>query len=112
MLLGRNVWHDRYASNPSIVGQAIRVNGAPAKVIGVMKDRSKFPNNSEIWQPLAAMPGLTTQKRDARTLSVFGRLNKESTMASAGAELQSVWRRLTSEYPDTNTRSSSPGPST
>src|SRR5207249_12171133 len=37
------------------------------------------------------------------TLSMFGRLNKDGTMASAGAELQTAWRRLASEYPDTNT---------
>jgi putative ABC transport system permease protein len=38
VILAHGVWNRRYAGDPSIVGRAIRVNGKPATVVGVMRD--------------------------------------------------------------------------
>jgi len=57
----------------------------------------------DIWQPLAALPGLATETRDARTLRVFGRLRDGVSIGSARAEIAAVTQRLAREYADTNT---------
>src|SRR5260221_8069958 len=102
VILGRTVWQGRYGGDPSIVGQAIRVNGEAAMVIGVMPDRSRFPSNAQVWQPLHLMPGLATQKRDARVLSALGRLLSGIDVAEAQAEVQAVGDRLSREHSETN----------
>jgi predicted permease len=80
----------------------VRVNGVPTTVIGVMPDGFRFPIVSDMWQPLARLPGLTTQTRDMRQLQVIGRLADGSTAAQAQAEIESIAARLSREYPATN----------
>ena len=102
VVLGSRIWMARYNADPTIVGRSVRVNGVPSTVIGVMPDGFRFPVVSDLWQPLARLPGLTNQRRDTRLLQVFGRLADRSTPAQAQAELASTAARLSREYPGTN----------
>ncbi len=43
-LLGYEIWQRDFNGDPKIVGQAIRINGKAATVIGVMPKGFKFPN--------------------------------------------------------------------
>jgi putative ABC transport system permease protein len=99
-VLAATYWASRYDSDPSIVGQQIRVNGTPTTIVGVMKAPFRFPAVTDVWQPLAAMPRLTTTGRTARLLSVIGRMADDgslpavrTTLASTSAEIR---RDLTS----------------
>ena len=74
VILGHSLWRNRYASDPSVLGRTIRVNGVPSVVIGVMPDGFSFPTRSRLWQPLALLPDRMLASRDARDLSAFGRL--------------------------------------
>ena len=53
VLLGYDVWRNRYAGAPDVVGKAVRLNGAPAIIIGVMPAHFKFPSREDLWFPLA-----------------------------------------------------------
>jgi hypothetical protein len=66
VVLGSRIWMARYNADPTIVGRSVRVNGVPSTVIGVMPDGFRFPVVSDLWQPLARLPGLTNQRRDTR----------------------------------------------
>jgi putative ABC transport system permease protein len=102
VLLGSRVWTARYNADAAIVGRRIRVDSELATVIGVMPDGFRFPVASDVWQPLARLPGLANQTRDARQLQVFGRLADQSTVDQAQAEVGSIAARLAREYPATN----------
>jgi putative ABC transport system permease protein len=102
VLLGSGVWKNRYGSDPGVVGRAIRVNDIPSVVIGVMPEGFKFPANADLWQPLASIPNLETQPRNARTLQVFGRLAQGVSIGQARVEMISIGQRLAQDYPDTN----------
>jgi putative ABC transport system permease protein len=102
VILGSRMWAGRYNADPTIVGRSVRVNGVPSTVIGVMPDGFRFPVVSDVWQPLARLPGLANQTRDTRRLQVFGRLADRSTPAQARAEVESIAARLSREYPGTN----------
>jgi putative ABC transport system permease protein len=102
VLLGAGVWESRYAGDREILGRRIVVNGAPATVIGVMSDRSGFPSTAQIWVPLSHAPGLATQPRDRRSLSVLGRLRDGASLADARAGLEGIASRLAEEHPATN----------
>jgi predicted permease len=78
------------------------VNEVAAIVIGIMPGGFAFPGTAEVWQPLALLPGLTTARRDARTISVTGRLAPGVTLEQARADLASLFTRLARDYPDTN----------
>jgi predicted permease len=102
VILGSRMWTTRYNGDPGIIGTRVRVNGAPSTVIGVMPDGFRFPVISDLWQPLAGLPGVIDQTRDMRQLQVFGRLADWSTRAQAQAEIESTAARLSREYPATN----------
>src|SRR6185295_3739456 len=56
-----------------------------------------------LWMPLAQMPQLLEQKRDARnSLDTFGRLADGVTMAQAQSEMNTIAGKLARDYPDTN----------
>ncbi len=102
VLLGSGMWKTRYGSDPAIIGRTIKINEMPSVVIGVMPDGFKFPQNADLWQPLALMPGLEKQPRNSRGLEVFGRLAANVSPAQAKAEMLAIGSRLAQEYQDTN----------
>lgn len=102
VIIGHGVWTDRFGAASSIVGRTIRVNGAPATVIGVMPEGFRFPVQSEIWQPIAHRPGIAAEPRDVRTVGVFGRLADNITVTQARAELSTIAATLAQQFPATN----------
>jgi putative ABC transport system permease protein len=102
VILGSGIWKDRYGGDPAILGRTIRVNDVPSTVIGVMPEGFKFPFSADLWQPLSLLPGLADQKRNSRSLEVFGRLAPGVSRTEAAAELAAVGARLARDYPDTN----------
>lgn len=102
VLLGDAIWRTRYGGDRGLVGRTIRVNGLPALVIGVMPPGFRFPQFSDVWQPLAQIPELSTAGRESRSLSVVARLESGTTLAAAQAELSAVAARVAQTYPETN----------
>ncbi|MPY89511.1 MAG: FtsX-like permease family protein [Luteitalea sp.] len=102
VILGHSVWTRRYAADRAVIGRTIRVNSVPSTVIGVMSPGFRFPLAADVWQPLALMPGRTTQTRVARILSAFGRLADGVSPEAARADLALIATRLSRDYPDTN----------
>ena len=101
-LISDDLWANRYGRNADVVGRTVVLNGAPATVIGIVPARFRFPVNSDVWLPLAAMPGLAVQPRDRRTLTVVGRLGSARTADVVRAELESIGARLAASFPATN----------
>jgi putative ABC transport system permease protein len=101
-ILNYRFWERRYGKDPAIVGRALQINGAPpTTVIGVMPEGFSFPQNQDLWLPLA--PTADLQRRDARVLwFAFGRMADGIAIAGARAELETIGSRLTSAYPRTN----------
>jgi putative ABC transport system permease protein len=102
IIIGHGVWIERFGADPSAIGRTVRVNGAPATIVGVMPPGFMFPYQAEIWQPLAQMPDLAAQRRDARAIGVFGRLADGVTLATARAELSALGTALAAQFPATN----------
>ena len=100
VLISDDLWRRRYNVDPSIVGRAIQVNSRPHTVIGVMPPQFKFPENQNIWLPLAQFA--VSPQRGARGLEVFGRLREGVTLEQARQETDAVAANLAKAFPDTN----------
>jgi hypothetical protein len=88
-ILAARLWHSRYDSDPAIVGRVVRINGAQVPVVGVMPDGVRFPDNADLWQPLAALDA----PPDTRQLSVYGRLADPATIADAQSAVAALLTR-------------------
>jgi hypothetical protein len=63
VILGHELWRDRYGSAPDIVGRSIRSNGVYRTVIGVMPEKFAFPIRESLWMPLSLDPLATARGR-------------------------------------------------
>jgi predicted permease len=102
VVLGYDTWRTRYGAAESVIGRSVRVNGTPARVIGVMAEDFEFPFSAQVWLPLAAMPRSDLENRDARSLALAGRLRDGATIAQAQQDLGRVLAELGREFPATH----------
>ena len=101
IVIGHTLWQSRYAGSPSVIGQTVRVNGAPATIVGVMPEKFEFPLSQDVWVPLRLDP-VQLKRGEGQTLEVFGRLRDGGSADAAVAELNGIARRLALEHPATN----------
>jgi putative ABC transport system permease protein len=101
LVLSHAFWKTRFASDPSIVGRSVFLDGAPHLVVGVMDERFEFLDSRfGFFKPLLLRRGETP--RDLKNLSVVGRLKAEVPIEKAREELSAVASRLARDYPEAN----------
>ena len=100
VILGNTLWRNRYGADPNILGKAIRLNGEPAVIVGVMPPGIKFPTRAELWTQVIPVPENLDRRR--REYSVVGRVRPGTSRTEAQTELAGIAARLAAEYPDTN----------
>lgn len=101
VVLGHDLWTRRFASNPSIVGETIRLDGEPYEVVGVAPEGFRIPLGAQAWAPLVH-DAQYWEDRKAGNLTVFGRLAKDASLEGARAELTAEVARQRQQFPDTN----------
>ncbi|MEN8376207.1 MAG: ABC transporter permease [Gemmatimonadota bacterium] len=101
MLIGHEVWRDRYESSPEVVGRVESVNGEPTTIVGVMPEGFRFPVAEEVWVPMRT-DALELERGQGTFLEVFGRLRDGVSADQAFAEFQGIAARLATAYPETN----------
>ena len=100
VILGYDLWHDRFGGDPNVIGTTIRANGETAEVIGVMPRDFRFPVNEEIWLPYREQPD--AKRGEGPQLEVFGRLKDGVSIDQASVEMNSIARRLALTYKESN----------
>jgi putative ABC transport system permease protein len=101
IILGHALWEQRYASDPNILGQNVKVNGKSFAVVGVMAKGFDYPMPAEAWLPMS-FDVKERLRRDNRWLFVLGRLAPGVSFEQSAAEMQSIAQRQAEAYPDTN----------
>jgi putative ABC transport system permease protein len=101
VMLGHGLWQRRFASDPTIVGRAIEIDGHPHEVVGVAPPGFEFPMAAQIWSPLAFTAEQAAGRRN-RYLSVIGRLAPGRSLDDAKVQAAVVSERLARQYPETN----------
>ncbi len=107
-ILSHRVWQTHFRGDSGILGQSVSFGGRrPWQVVGVLPRDFAFPSpNVEVLLPLLFDPADREQVffRRAHWLRVVARLKPGVSIEAANASLQTVVKRLQSEYPQTNTR--------
>jgi putative ABC transport system permease protein len=86
-ILSYRLWRSRFGGDTGIVGRAVRVNGRPTTVVGVMPPELLILG-ADLWIPWGADPG--TVPRNVRQFTLIGRLAPGATIEQANAELATV----------------------
>jgi putative ABC transport system permease protein len=102
VVLKHSLWERRFASDPKILGQTIRLDSQPYTVIGVMPRAFNYPHfGGELWVPWVLLPA-DAQNREDRSLRVIGLLKPGVSRAQGDAEMRALSLRAAQQYPQTN----------
>jgi predicted permease len=106
VVLSYGLWQTQFGGDAGIVGAAIKLDGAPYTVIGVMPASFVFPTRDiEAWIPLLMREAYFADRSD-NFLNVVARLRPGATMERASADVAAVAARLEQLYPKANERTS------
>jgi predicted permease len=105
------LWSRAFASNPSVVGKNIKLNGHSFTIIGVAP--KSFTGTDLFFRPDFFVPavmsaqiigdnGDTLTHREYRSFLIYGRLNSGVSVRQAQAEMNVIMSALEREYPDSN----------
>lgn len=89
VVLSHDTWKQRFGSDPNIIGRSLMLNQQSYKVIGVMGSEFKWPNQSELWVPVALPPARYHDQNYRYNENLFGvaRLRPGVTLKQANAYL-------------------------
>jgi predicted permease len=104
IVIGHALWTRRFASDSSVLGKKMVLDGSPYTIIGVMPAGFSFApfwaTHAELWAPLALDARLGD--RDGASLRVFAKLKPGVSIESARAEMAAITSHLEREFPGTN----------
>jgi len=99
VILSDGFWRRRFGADRGLLGRAIQLDGKPTTVIGVLPPRFTFGDvDYDVYAPLALNPKLV-RARQARGLTLVGRLEAHASRQRANAELAGIVRRFRREFP-------------
>lgn len=112
IVLSYNLWQQRFAGSPDVVGRSVSLNGRPFEVIGVARRGFIGPTlerTPDLWVPMMMRDALFSGplrlyhgERRALMFWMVGRLNRGVELAQAEAGANIVAQQLTAEYPAAN----------
>ena len=108
LVLSYEFWKTTEGGDPHVVGKTFEMNDRVHTVVGVLPPIPQYPNENDVYMPVSACPFRSSQRmignRDARMMSVFGRLKPGTTLEQCHADLSVIARRLEHDYPKSYTK--------
>jgi macrolide transport system ATP-binding/permease protein len=101
-VISHRLWHERFNSNPAIVGQSITINNHAFTVVGVMPENfvgATIISHPDLWiptmmEPLAVPGSRSLNQPDSGWLMVMGRLKPDVNLIQAQAAVETIAARL------------------
>ncbi len=114
-VIAADLWHGRFASDPTAIGRSVALGGVAYTVVGVAPDGFRFSGvgssrGADVWLPVAAGAGLEPHfeslmtDRDNCQFEVYGRRRPGVTIAAAQAQMSAIAAQIATDHPDTNTK--------
>jgi putative ABC transport system permease protein len=105
IIISHAVWRRQFGADPTVVGRAIELNGAPAVVAGVMSSDFRFDETAwgtaDCWIPFVES-NLRPYRR-FRQYTVIGRLKPGASLESARAEMTAIAAAIARDHPADST---------
>jgi predicted permease len=104
IVLSYQYWKQSHGGDPGVVGRTFQMNNRPHTVIGVLPPIPQYPVEQDVYMPTSHCPTRASEQfisnRNARMMSVFGRLKPGVPVSQAQADLSTLAGNLQKQYPD------------
>lgn len=94
-VISHRLWQSRFGGDSSVVGRAVRVNGEPHTVIGVLPAAALLLG-TDLWTPMGVDPQVIPRR--ARQFAVLGRIREGGSLSQVNAELRRVAEQTTTAW--------------
>src|SRR5579863_8683885 len=95
VILSHAIWEKKFASDPSVIGRVLDIDGKGRQVIGVMPASFRFPSaETELWIPLRLDPTDAEDYWGKGFMPLFGRLRPGATLEQAQGELHPLMLQI------------------
>lgn len=103
-MISTRLWHQRFGSDPAILGRTAILAGTPYTIVGVLPPRFTFPfanANTDVWITRPKESSLMPVKFRPLSpyLHIFGRLKPDVSLEQANAELDTLNRQYAAAHP-------------
>jgi predicted permease len=102
IVIGYEIWRERFAGEPRVVGQTVRFGNEPTTIVGVMPEGFLFPAAHSAWVPLRIDRTASTSA-PGPALIVFGRRADGASTQQVQAQLDAIGLRVSADARDTRT---------
>jgi putative ABC transport system permease protein len=104
VVVSGELWRERFAADPTLVGRAIRIDGEPHTVVGIAPRGLGIPHGAqviraELWVPMRFSEGELSRRR-SNFLWAMGRLAPGATVETAHAELRQRFGAIAEANPE------------
>ncbi|HEY4589463.1 MAG TPA: ABC transporter permease [Thermoanaerobaculia bacterium] len=97
-LLSDRLWRRSFGADPHVLGRAVRIDGVPYDIIGVMRPGFEFPlSETDLWIPLVIDPAKAALGEFSQT--GIGRLAPGASSERAQSELNGLIKDLERRFP-------------
>jgi putative ABC transport system permease protein len=96
VILSDGLWRRRFGADPQVIGRPLTLEGQSRAVVGIMAPGFRFPEESDLWLPLALNPG----RQRMIHVSVLARLRAGLTPEAARADLSIIFEPRRQAFPE------------
>jgi putative ABC transport system permease protein len=103
-ILSHDVWQTAFARDEGVVGQVVRIDGTPTRIVGIMPPGYDVHDSKvQVWLPLTLDPA-NPGNRGGHFLYLVGRLREGVSLAQARADIE----RMLVQWPELNPKTHTP----
>lgn len=95
-LVREGLWRRRFGGDPASIGRAVRLDGEPVRLVGVIPERLAFPDFADMWLPMDPARTLPAN-RVSHLFTVLARVRSDVPVDAARGELAGLAPRVTHE---------------
>jgi putative ABC transport system permease protein len=100
VILSNRLWSQHFGEDRNLIGKAIRMNGEPYTVVGVLPPGIYDRFISQLWVPLVFTPEQVNH--NSASMLVMARLKDGVSLAQAQADMNGIAGQLQKEFPQSN----------
>ena len=99
VLLSYGLWRRVFGGNPNVIGSTIDIDGVPNSVVGVMPAGFSYPDEAEIWGPLAfSADDLSENSRGNHGFEVLGRMKPGLSLAQLQSDMDRAGKTMIEQH--------------
>jgi putative ABC transport system permease protein len=99
VVLSYGLWRRVFGGNPNVIGSTIDIDGVPMSVVGVMPAGFAYPDEAEIWGPLAfSADDLSENNRGSHGFEVLGRMKPGLSLAQVQSDMDRVGKTMIEQH--------------